>query len=129
MLFTSYFTRAGYHPSAVSISRWPPATFKGPEYTLLAPAQDLLLDYKNGIVDDNEYVRRFMIQLSHIDPNKVITDILPGSILLCYEGSRQFCHRHIVAEWLEHNTGILVQEITSFNVEKFITMAKRQETI
>jgi hypothetical protein len=129
MLFTSYFTRAGYHPKSLSISRYAPSDFKGGAYPALAPSQELLLDYKRGVVDDVEYTRRFMGQLSLLDPHKVVNDIPPGSILLCYEGSRHFCHRHIVAVWLEQHTGTLVQEITSFDVEKFITMAKRQETI
>jgi hypothetical protein len=129
MLFTSYYTRAGRHPSAISISRWAPAEFKGPSYLGLAPSRELLLDYKNGMVDDVEYTRIFMQHLAKLDPHVVVTNIPTNSILLCYEGSRQFCHRHIVAEWIQRNTGIFVQEITSDDVEQFISMALRQETI
>lgn len=114
---------------AISISRWPPDDFKGPSFPDLAPSAELLFDYKKGIVDDVEYTRRFMSQLSTLDPRNIVDRIPPRSILLCYEGSRRFCHRHIVAEWIERNTGVIVREITSFNVDRFIETALRQESV
>lgn len=47
--------------------------------------------------------------LSKLDPEEVYRD-LNNSILLCYEDSNEFCHRHIVAEWLELTLGIKVFE-------------------
>jgi len=47
--------------------------------------------------------------LSKLDPQRLYED-LDGSILLCWENSDQFCHRHIVAMWLEKNLGIEVPE-------------------
>ena len=129
MLFTSSYLRSGWHPSAVSISRWAPKEFAGPAYLDLAPSKELLLDYKNGLVDDVEYTRRFMSHLLTLDPHKVVADIPPRSILLCYERSRQFCHRHIVAEWIETATGVIVREITSLDVDRFITTSLRLESI
>lgn len=129
MLFTSYFTRAGSHPDSISISLWAPPDFKGKSYPDLAPSQKLLLDYKNGCVDDKEYTKQFMGQLLLLDPDKVIADIPPNSILLCYEGSRQFCHRHIVAVWLEQHTNVPIYEITSFDVNRFIKTMQRQESV
>ena len=129
MLFTSYFTRCYLHPAAISISRWAPKEFAGPAYPDLAPSQELLLDYKKGLVDDVEYTRRFMTQLSTLDPHKVVADLPPQSILLCYEGSSLFCHRHIVAEWIESNTGVIVREIRSFDIDRFIATSLRMESI
>ena len=31
-------------------------------------------------------------------------------ILLCYEKSGDFCHRHVLADWLEENFGYRVEE-------------------
>jgi len=47
--------------------------------------------------------------LSKLDPEEVYRD-LNNSVLLCYEDSNEFCHRHIVAEWLELTLGIKVFE-------------------
>ena len=33
-------------------------------------------------------------------------------ILLCYEDSKDFCHRHVLAEFLEYKYGIKVDEIS-----------------
>ena len=38
-------------------------------------------------------------------------------VLLCYENNNEFCHRHIVAKWLEITLGIYVPEIKLINNE------------
>ena len=48
--------------------------------------------------------------LSQLDPKKVYEE-LDGKILLCYEKETDFCHRFLVASWLEFNLGIEVKEI------------------
>lgn len=47
--------------------------------------------------------------LEKLDPEQVYND-LDNSILLCYEYSNEFCHRHIVAAWLESSLDIKVPE-------------------
>ena len=32
-------------------------------------------------------------------------------ILMCKCGKTKFCHRHLVAEWLERESGIIIQEL------------------
>lgn len=51
----------------------------------------------------------YNLVLSKLDPNEVYED-LNNSILLCYEDSSDFCHRHIVAVWLELMIDIKVDE-------------------
>jgi uncharacterized protein (DUF488 family) len=119
--YTSYYARTKNHPRSVSISIKPPYYYKGAHYLPLAPSKELLLDYKAGIADDAEYTRRFMIQLSALDPQRVVDNLPNGCILLCYEGLDKFCHRHIVAEWLQQTTGVRVREIMDKDVDAFIT--------
>ncbi len=43
-----------------------------------------------------------------------IVDVLPdGAILLCYEKSEEMgeCHRRLIANWIESETGIVVPEL------------------
>ena len=40
-----------------------------------------------------------------------ILNLLNNKILLCYEDNMEFCHRHIVAYWLELELGISVPEV------------------
>lgn len=47
--------------------------------------------------------------LSKLDP-RVIADVAAGFILCCYEKPNDFCHRRIVAEWIQEHTGQRVLE-------------------
>jgi len=49
--------------------------------------------------------------LSKLNPADVYRD-LKDSVLLCWEGPSKFCHRHIVASWLEAELGVIVTELT-----------------
>lgn len=109
MIQTSYFYKAGKKPNAVSIALKSPFWFKGKQYPALAPTEELL-EFWRETHDEEEYAKRYIKEvLSKLDPQRVYED-LDGSILLCWENSDQFCHRHIVAMWLEKNLGIEVPE-------------------
>ena len=45
-----------------------------------------------------------------MDPKEVYNN-LNNCILLCYEEGTNFCHRYIVAYWLEITLGIKVDEV------------------
>lgn len=69
----------------------------------LAPSWSIFSEYKK---DNNEqrYAERFYLEiLSQKNPMEILTKINScgsNSILLCYESPSNFCHRHLVAEWL-----------------------------
>lgn len=102
-LYTSYYARNGKHPQAISISaarpRWYPNIGHMPE---LAPDWELVKAYKSGEINVNGYIERFwqLIAERDLDPFEVVKQIPDGSVLLCYEKPTDFCHRHLVAEWL-----------------------------
>lgn len=113
-LYTSNYARNSRHPKAISISANAPRWFKGPSYPDLAPTWDFLMDYKNGIINDAEYTKRYMTLLTEgrsLDPQKVVDDMQDGAVMLCYESPSDFCHRHIVAKWLMENTDVVVEEL------------------
>lgn len=103
MIYTSYFSSRKYNINdGVSIARYV-KFWKGETYYPLFPSQNLLSDYKNGLIDEKEYERRYVSEtLSKLNPKKVYED-LDGKVLLCYEKTSDFCHRHIVAKWLNDN--------------------------
>jgi uncharacterized protein (DUF488 family) len=49
--------------------------------------------------------------LDKLDPQKVFDDLGEDAILLCWEAPCQFCHRRLVAEWLEKHLGVNVPEL------------------
>lgn len=111
MIYTSNFARHGKHPDAVSISIKPIWWFKGRQYLPLAPTWDIVTGVKSGAIDEKQYTERYLEILNKLDPQQVVDDIGDGSIMLCYESPKDFCHRHIVAEWLNNHLGLGIEEI------------------
>ena len=106
MIQTSYFAKAASLPNAVAISQGIPKWYNGARYIPLAPSWEII-----HLKDPELYKKRYYQEvLSKLDPGKVASD-LDGCILLCHEKDNTFCHRRIVAEWLEAALGIKVPEI------------------
>jgi uncharacterized protein (DUF488 family) len=109
---TSNFSRSGSDPKAVAISRTRPRGWTGRAYEPLAPSWRLLQAAKCGEIDEGEYTRRYYAEiLSKLDPREVYADLGEDAVLLCWENSGAFCHRRLVADWLEEELGILVAEL------------------
>ena len=118
MIQTSYFANYRNFPDGklkISISRFTPTWFNEDYNALeLAPSKELLLETKAGHVSDEEYTKRYFEEtLSKLDPKK-IANKYKDSIFLCFESDGDFCHRHLVSEWLNENN-INVDEIKNIN--------------
>ena len=79
------------------------------EYTHLldlAPTKDILNPYKKKQTDWQTYEKSFLdlIEQRQIE-NKVTPDILDGGCLLCSEAKPHYCHRRLVAEYLNNKLG------------------------
>lgn len=111
MIYTSYFANKNIPKGTrlVSIARsqpkWGP---KLPEVEELLPPWDLIYDYKQGVISEEDYILKYAEQLVDLDPN-ALYQMLDGSILLCWERPDKFCHRHLVAKWFR-TFGLKVQE-------------------
>ena len=58
------------------------------------------------------YIREYYKEvLSKIDPEELYNELIDNSILLCYEDNNEFCHRHLVAFYLELFLGIKTYEV------------------
>lgn len=111
MIFTSYFASKKYNPAtAVSIAIWSPKGYKGATYPPLYPPKYLLTGFKEGSISIHQYEETYnKVVLNKLNPAKVAAE-LEGKTLLCYEKSESFCHRHLVAKWLEKH-GYQVREL------------------
>ena len=113
-IYTSYFAK--YKGSqGISIARSTPNWFIGRELKELAPPYDLVQRFKNGNIDERtfqeEYINRV---LANVNPFKLARSLKDGDVLLCYEKTESFCHRHILSEWLRQY-GVEVEEL--WNIE------------
>ncbi len=87
----------------IGISRIPPSWFMRENWTALAPSLDLLTAYKSGAIDEKGYCQWFYREsLAQLDPMKIYRTLESKGfpVLLCYEKEGEFCHRHLVQEWL-----------------------------
>lgn len=111
MIYTSYFAKIKSLPDnivPVSISLKPPAGYNGLQYKTLAPSPSVLHNWKQE-ADEYEYVVRYYKEiLNRLTIKQVITELRELAdgkdiALVCYEKPSDFCHRHLVAQWLINN--------------------------
>jgi len=95
-------------------------------YSSLAPKKEFFKIWEenknklNEIENNTFYIEEYYNKvLSQLDPEKVYNG-LNFSTLLCYEDHNEFCHRHIVAAWLEIFLGITINEVkvNGLHIEK-----------
>jgi hypothetical protein len=64
-----------------------------------------------GMVDETEYANEYRRDvLDKLDPAKAAEELGSHAVLLCREAPDKFCHRRLVAAWLEEALGIEVPE-------------------
>jgi len=107
MIFTSNFQIAGRLSQAVAISRGIPRGWQGRRYLPLAPPYNLV-----KMVDPERFLRLYRTQiLDRLDARKVLRDLGGDDFLmLCWEPPGEFCHRRVVAAWLQKELGLVVEE-------------------
>ena len=112
MIYTTYFAKLKKLPEniiPIAICAAPPKGYTGQIYRPLAPKYDFFQKYKiTG--DVVEFTENYIGQvLNQLNPVKVVTElyyqlgVAPSTCdiaLVCFEKSSDFCHRHLVADWL-----------------------------
>ena len=112
-MFTGYFAKLKEYKQAglipISISEKAPDWYDSLEYKKLAPKWAFFQEWKYGShKGDNEYQQ----VLKPLTVENVLEDLanlaggeLDKVILLCYEKPADFCHRHLVADWINKHKG------------------------
>ncbi len=107
-----------FGPGRIGISRGNPRGLSAGYrlYKKLAPTREILRECK----EQPEYRRRFFSEvLEQLDPQQVLKDLEERSqdglaVLMCFERAplheRNWCHRSMVAEYLQDRLGIEVPE-------------------
>lgn len=115
-IYTSYFANGAKLQKEgimmIGIALYPPKWFYGPSIKYVSPSWDILHNSKS----EEDYVERFNSEiLEHRDPQvflKNIQRIANGKdvALCCFEKPNEFCHRHLVANWLNDKLGLQIEE-------------------
>lgn len=120
MIYTTYFAKLKDLPSniiPISICGKAPFWYEGIQYKRLAPKYNFFIEWKKN-KDNDYYIEHFNTEvLSILEVDKIINELYLLSqqkdiALVCYEKPTDFCHRHLVAEWLNEN-GYSCEEITN----------------
>lgn len=124
MIYTGYFAKVNDYKKAnlvtVSIAGKAPDFYNGAQYKALAPTWKIFSRWKKGEIDDMQYTVEFTQQLATLDKEAVrrmLNSFGGDIILLCYEKPGTFCHRHIVADWIESNLGMRVEEYDQLSLD------------
>lgn len=116
-IYTSYFgrkaqlERAGIVP--ICIALWKPRWYSGISYLPVAPKAFMLKDPNQT---QEMYIERYnRLVLDTLRVENVVRDIENltrgrDAALLCYEKPGDFCHRHLLADWMTKQSGIEVTE-------------------
>lgn len=115
MIYTSYFDKIEFLPDniiPISICGKAPIWYKGLQYKKLAPKLEFFNKWRENH-DNDYYIKCYNDQiLDKLDILIVLGelhDITTTSCkdihgkelcLICYEKPSEFCHRHLVANWL-----------------------------
>ena len=98
----------------IGVCQFPPKWFDGPNLISIAPTKDILLNCKNN---HQEFIKRYKNEVLsiHRDPQDFVNRlefISNGNdvALCCFEKPDKFCHRHLIAEWLNNTLNLEIQE-------------------
>ena len=115
-IYTSYFSNGAKLAKAetilIGIALYPPKWFTGLSNKYVSPSWDILHNSKSK----EDYVQRFNSEiLAHRDPKAFLSAIEKMAngkdvALCCFEKPDDFCHRHLVAKWLNEKLGVQVEE-------------------
>ncbi|HIT61882.1 MAG TPA: hypothetical protein IAC38_00335 [Candidatus Caccovivens faecavium] len=120
-MYTGYFGKMKSYPKDkeyryVSIARFN-KFWSGEEYKKLTPPASII-----KIEDKELYTKLYYEQvLNNLNPQEVYNELGDNAVLLCYEKyadieqGKTFCHRHMVAKWLEEKLGVEVKELENEN--------------
>lgn len=126
MIYTGYWAKTKEYEqkglTPVGISGWTPNGYKGATYKKLAPKYSWWKEWHDNNLSEEWYTTKYNeTVLATLNPTVVATEIQSFGkdvVLLCFETPEKFCHRHIVAQWLNEKTGIKVQEYDLLKKQK-----------
>jgi hypothetical protein len=115
LIYTTYFAKLKSLPKdiiPIAICGKTPMGYTGPSYRAVAPKYDFFMQWKAS-GDNDYYIKCFKERvLDTLNPARVVADLYyqigkpPCSCdiaLVCYEKPSDFCHRHLVADWLKEH--------------------------
>lgn len=131
--YTSYFARNAQHPNAIAIccvlTSWvrENAGFRGEHWPELGPTWEMVQRAKNGEEIDFKHEYLTLLENKRKFTPEYVVNILPDqAILLCYERPFDYCHRHVLSEWLSSSNLCTIKELLTHDEQRY---TKQQQII
>jgi uncharacterized protein YeaO (DUF488 family) len=88
------------------------------EYKALAPNWKILNKFEKKVISEQKFILAYKEQLNELNPSSVVEhlNLLTAGeepVLMCHCSKTKFCHRHLLADWLETQLGIHIKEFDS----------------
>ena len=127
MIYTGYYSKIKEYADAgltlLSISRTKPGFAKNcVDVPPLFPDEKILWGHNKGDIDNMEYTSKYLDQLDDIGIDRIIKTIQifgDDVVLLCWESPEKFCHRHILADYINRNSDLVVEEFEKKELSLF----------
>ena len=109
MIYTSYFANWRKFPpgaKVIGMARIMRFNNNWGQWLAAAPSEKLLKQWKNKQITEEQFAEIYLRELQ-IDKEKTrqqlwqLEEQYNNVVLCCYEKKGDFCHRHILAEWLD----------------------------
>lgn len=118
MIYTGYYSKLKMYKEsglkAISISRTEPKSITVDGKIIeLAPSQELFEKSKSGCISNMEYTSMYLDQLDTLGIKNILLLIHnygDDVVLLCWEAPNKFCHRHILADYINKRTKLEIKE-------------------
>ena len=118
MIYTGYYSKTKEYEQSglipVGISGKIPDGFGGLRYQKLAPKYNWWKQWHDEHLSDEWFRKQYYeTVLNELDPSGVVQELQSFGkdvILLCYETPEKFCHRHLVADWLNKKLNMNICE-------------------
>jgi len=119
-IYTTYFSNVMNLPNTIvpiSVALKPPKDWEGLQYQVLAPKEEFFYKWRESR-DDEYYIKHFNSEvLENLDAIMIVEELkrmtkgYDSIALVCYELPNEFCHRHLIAQWLRQS-GFEIEEYT-----------------
>ena len=117
MIYTGYYAKVKKYEenglTPIAVSGKVPDFFKGTVWKWLAPKWQSFSEWNNGEISDFQYAEMYEKEVLDKLDKEAFRELLIATknpVLICYEKPGDFCHRHIIADWIERNFGFIVEE-------------------
>lgn len=121
--FTKEFPNSQIIATSCWVARWHKGKINEQRLDI-APTWEMVEAIKNGEISEDEYALQYRRILANLNVNQLVESIPNEAFLLCFEKPTDFCHRHILAEWINDRTDDNVNVIEWNNPKEREKVAK-----